>query len=437
MKQIRGNLVLVLILLIVALCSGCSSHSTMKVNKDGSGTFSCKYSIDKKLYTSSTYVTIKDSKELVAQLEKKVPKGANVKFTLDTTSSKTQDFITATFSYSSLQEFDKIASILTEAAEAEVPNDSSFITEETVKKYFDSIDTDKVLSDLLVSYLKENKIEADVNSANYKIVFAELKAIFDKVDVEIEKELSAEDDQLTSENALQSESDEDYNIDDILSNTDDYDEGITPTTSKIVNNSSKNALLVNADSLMALQGYTSSVITNYISTKIDIDKILKELVAKEIEINTNICKDVFAELKLQDTFKDISTMTEDQTKAIFTDAYKANVTKVYKTTAKNYTDKFINEYTDNMTTILNNSSKSLDSMDIKYTIDYAGKSRTFSLEELAYNTSDNGYVSITIGSAIQLDNTPKTGDSSSLGLHILLAIFMVSSMIIVSKKLKS
>ena len=130
-------------------------------------------------------------------------------------------------------------------------------------------------------------------------------------------------------------------------------------------------------------------------------------------------------------------MTEDQTKAIFTDAYKANVTKVYKSTAKKYTDKFINEYTDNMTTILNNSSKSLDSMDIKYTIDYAGKSRTFSLEELAYNTSDNGYVSITIGSAIQLDNTPKTGDSSSLGLHILLAIFMVSSMIIVSKKLKS
>lgn len=445
MKKIRGHLTFLLILLIGVLCSGCSSHSTMKANKDGSGTFSCKYSIDKKIYTSSTYVTIKNSKDLVTQLQKKLPKGTNVKFTLDTTSSKTYDYITASFTYSSLEELDKKASLLLDSQEESANTPS--IDEKEINKYIDSIDEDKILSDSLSSYLKDKNIVIDETSASYKLMFTELKTIFNKIDTELENDLetglenSLETEGNITEDTLLSnyeedDNDEDYNIDDILASLEDDD--TSQLTSKIINNKTKNALLINPDSIIALDTYISYVITDYATSKINIDKMMKELVDKSIDLNKKIYKEVFTQLKIEDTFKDISTLTEEQTKAIFTDEYKTNISKIYKASSEKHLEEFIADYTGNILTTLNGNQLT-DAIVNKYTIEYAGKNRTYTLEELMYNIDDEGYVSLTNlkkGAATQLDETPKTDDTSNFILHILLAGFMLASVLIVALKIK-
>ena len=45
MKKSKFILVSLLIGMISIISSGCSAKSNMKINTDGSGTFSCKYSI--------------------------------------------------------------------------------------------------------------------------------------------------------------------------------------------------------------------------------------------------------------------------------------------------------------------------------------------------------------------------------------------------------
>lgn len=44
--------------MISIISSGCSAKSNMKTNTDDSGTFSCKYSIEKKIYTEKNYTKI-------------------------------------------------------------------------------------------------------------------------------------------------------------------------------------------------------------------------------------------------------------------------------------------------------------------------------------------------------------------------------------------
>ena len=161
MKKSKFILVSLLICIVSILCSGCTGSSNMNMNTDGSGTFSCKYSIEKKIYSEKNYTKISSSKELVNEMKKKVPKGTDLKITLDTKTSKTEDIINVSFTYSSIAEFEKKIDLLTTAIDNSASSDTLDnlkITEKDYEKYNDIYNTEKVISTSLATHLKKNNI---------------------------------------------------------------------------------------------------------------------------------------------------------------------------------------------------------------------------------------------------------------------------------------
>lgn len=483
MKKNKFILVSLLIGLITIISSGCSNKSTMKTNTDGSGTFSCKYTIEKKIFNEKNYTKISSSKELVQQLQKKVPKGTDLKFNLDTKSSKTEDIITASFTYSSIAEFEKKITALSDAmdkADAESTLDKFNLTEKDLEKYADIYDTKKVISDSLASYLKKNNIKYDTNSTNFKLLVSEIDSIINDENISSDEEDSDNSDKYDNE---------DYNYTVIDDDDDDYGSDDEATyLAKIIKSNSKNTLRVSMDALMTLDNFITTIISEYITVNIDMDTIMKDTLTQIAELDKKACTELFNKVKLADAIKkidlnnkveattpatnapttapnntttviptkapknnttvaptespkvtvsyDIDKLTEAQIKSIFSKEFKASLVKTYL----ELTDKYLDDILGNSLSGLNNLN-STDANVLKnftYTIDFAGTKQTYTILDLYERVLNDEYISVTIPNKLgsnQLDSTPKTGDSSYVS-HLLLVSFLLMTTILVFKKMK-
>lgn len=483
MKKNKFILVSLLIGLITIISSGCSNKSTMKTNTDGSGTFSCKYTIEKKIFNEKNYTKISSSKELVQQLQKKVPKGTDLKFNLDTKSSKTEDIITASFTYSSIAEFEKKITALSDAmdkADAESTLDKFNLTEKDLEKYADIYDTKKVISDSLASYLKKNNIKYDTNSTNFKLLVSEIDSIINDENISSDEEDSDNSDKYDNE---------DYNYTVIDDDDDDYGSDDEATyLAKIIKSNNKTTLRVSMDALMTLDNFITTIISEYITVNIDMDTIMKDTLTQIAELDKKACTELFNKVKLADAIKkidlnnkveattpatnapttasnntttviptkapknnttvaptespkvtvnyDIDKLTEAQIKSIFSKEFKASLVKTYL----ELTDKYLDDILGNSLSGLNNLN-STDANVLKnftYTIDFAGTKQTYTILDLYERVLNDEYISVTIPNKLgsnQLDSTPKTGDSSYVS-HLLLVSFLLMTTILVFKKMK-
>lgn len=483
MKKNKFILVSLLIGLITIISSGCSNKSTMKTNTDGSGTFSCKYTIEKKIFNEKNYTKISSSKELVQQLQKKVPKGTDLKFNLDTKSSKTEDIITASFTYSSIAEFEKKITALSDAmdkADAESTLDKFNLTEKDLEKYADIYDTKKVISDSLASYLKKNNIKYDTNSTNFKLLVSEIDSIINDENISSDEE--------DSDNSGKYDN-EDYNYTVIDDDDDDYGSDDEATyLAKIIKSNNKTTLRVSMDALMTLDNFITTIISEYITVNIDMDTIMKDTLTQIAELDKKACTELFNKVKLADAIKkidlnnkveattpatnapttapnntttviptkapknnttvaptespkvtvsyDIDKITEAQIKSIFSKEFKASLVKTYL----ELTDKYLDDILGNSLSGLNNLN-STDANVLKnftYTIDFAGTKQTYTILDLYERVLNDEYISVTIPNKLgsnQLDSTPKTGDSSYVS-HLLLVSFLLMTTILVFKKMK-
>lgn len=483
MKKNKFILVSLLIGLITIISSGCSNKSTMKTNTDGSGTFSCKYTIEKKIFNEKNYTKISSSKELVQQLQKKVPKGTDLKFNLDTKSSKTEDIITASFTYSSIAEFEKKITALSDAmdkADAESTLDKFNLTEKDLEKYADIYDTKKVISNSLANYLKKNNIKYDTTSTNFKLLVSEIDSIINDENISYNEEDNDNSDDYY---------DEDYDYTVIDDDDEDYGSDDEATyLAKIIKSNNKTTLRVSMDALMTLDNFITTIISEYITVNIDIDTIMKDTLTQIAELDKKACTELFNKVKLADAIKkidlnnkveattpatnapttapnntttviptkapknnttvaptespkvtvnyDIDKLTEAQIKSIFSKEFKASLVKTYL----ELTDKYLDDILGNSLSGLNNLN-STDANVLKnftYTIDFAGTKQTYTILDLYERVLDDDYISVTISNKLganQLDRTPKTGDSSYVS-HLLLVSFLLMTSILVFKKMK-
>ena len=494
MKKSKFILVSLLIGMISIISSGCSAKSNMKTNTDGSGTFSCKYSIEKKIYTEKNYTKISSSQELVQQLKKKVPKGTDLKFNLDTKSSKTEDIITASFTYSSIAEFEKKITALSNAideSDAGSTLDKFNLTEKDLEKYADIYDTKKVISNSLANYLKKNNIKYDTNSANFKLLVSEIDSIINDENISSNEENNSNSDDYD---------DEDYDYTVIDDDDEDYGSDDEATyLAKIIKSNNKTTLRVSMDALMTLDDFITTTISEYITVKLDMDTIMKDTLTQIAELDEKACTELFNKVKLADAIKkidlnkvdattpvtnaptkapkdnttvtpteapknnttvtpteppknnttvasteapkvtvsyDIDKLTEAQIKSIFSKEFKASLVKTYL----ELTDKYLDDILSNSFSSLN-SLNSTDANALKnftYTIDFAGTKQTYTILDLYEKVLDDEYISVTIPNKLganQLDETPKTGDNS-YGSHLLLVSFLLMTSIIIFKKVK-
>ena len=482
MKKSKFILVSLLIGMISIICSGCSAKSNMKTNTDGSGIFSCKYSIEKKIYTEKNYTKISSSQELVQQLKKKVPKGTDLKFNLDTKSSKTEDIITASFTYSSIAEFEKKITALSNAideSDAGSTLDKFNLTEKDLEKYADIYDTKKVISNSLANYLKKNNIKYDTNSANFKLLVSEIDSIINDENISSNEE---------NNNNSDDYDDEDYDYTVIDDDDEDYGSDDEATyLAKIIKSNNKTTLRVSMDALMTLDDFVTTTISEYITVKLDMDTIMKDTLTQIAELDEKACTELFNKVKLADAIKkidlnkvdaitpvtnapttvpnntttaaptkapkdnttvapteapkvtvsnDIDKLTEAQIKSIFSKEFKASLVKTYL----ELTDKYLDDILSNSFSSLN-SLNSTDANALKnftYTIDFAGTKQTYTILDLYEKVLDDEYISVTIPNKLganQLDETPKTGDNS-YGSHLLLVSFLLMTSIIIFKKVK-
>lgn len=483
MKKSKFILVSLLIGMVSIISSGCSAKSTMKANTDGSGTFSCKYTIEKKIFTEKNYTKISSSKELVQQLQKKVPKGTDLKFNLDTKSSKTEDIITASFTYSSIAEFEKKITALSDAideSDAGSTLDKFNLTEKDLEKYTDIYDTRKVISNSLANYLKKNNIKYDTNSTNFKLLVSEIDSIINDENISSDEEDSDNSDKYDNE---------DYNYTVIDDDDDDYGSDDEATyLAKIIKSNNKTTLRVSMDALMTLDNFITTIISEYITVNIDMDTIMKDTLTQIAELDKKACTELFNKVKLADAIKkidlnnkveattpatnapttapnntttviptkapknnttvaptespkvtvsyDIDKLTEAQIKSIFSKEFKASLVKTYL----ELTDKYLDDILGNSLSGLNNLN-STDANVLKnftYTIDFAGTKQTYTILDLYERVLNDEYISVTIPNKLgsnQLDSTPKTGDSSYVS-HLLLVSFLLMTTILVFKKMK-
>lgn len=159
-------------ILMLILCSStgcdwvCQGESDMTMSKDGKGTFSTTVKIYKDFFSEKYYSKVNGIDEYIAKLKAQTDKDIDLKFIIDKDKSDKVDYITVSFNYDTIEEFDEKIRIMDERAiNLYNTNDANYLSSDV----FDAYNNYKHTLDIeLQKYLKNNGITFNSKGKNYK-----------------------------------------------------------------------------------------------------------------------------------------------------------------------------------------------------------------------------------------------------------------------------
>ena len=98
---------IILVMLLGILITGCSPVTTIKMDEQGKGTLTYKMDIKKNAIEETGYTVSKNIDEFAALLESKMAESLEFKVSVDKTSSNEYDYLIFTTSYNSIEDYNK------------------------------------------------------------------------------------------------------------------------------------------------------------------------------------------------------------------------------------------------------------------------------------------------------------------------------------------
>lgn len=188
--------VVVLIMLLGIIITGCSPVTTVTMDENGKGTLSYKMDIKKNAIEETGFTVAKNIDEFAKLLESKMEKTLDIKVSVDKTSSNEVDYIIFTMTYNSIEEYNKkIGEVDDQIEQLWDPN--SF-EEGIMGSSFKMNDNYLLELEALQEYMTDNGITVDINNRNcrkfLKIIKEYLQVDYDLVeDSEEEKKIITKD----------------------------------------------------------------------------------------------------------------------------------------------------------------------------------------------------------------------------------------------------
>ena len=173
MDKLKKVIIIGILMLILCSSTGCDwgwqGESDMTMSKDGKGTFSITVKIYKDFFSEKHFSKVNGIDEYVAKLKAQTDKDIDLKYTIDKDKSKEVDYITVSFEYNSIEEFEeKIRMMDEKSLNLYNTSDTSYLSSDV----FDSYNNYKrTLDTEFQKYLKDNGITFNPKGKNYKKIF--------------------------------------------------------------------------------------------------------------------------------------------------------------------------------------------------------------------------------------------------------------------------
>lgn len=103
----KKGYMIILVMLLGILITGCSPVTTIKMDEQGKGTLTYKMDIKKNAIEETGYTVSKNIDEFAALLESKMAESLEFKVSVDKTSSNEYDYLIFTTSYNSIEDYNK------------------------------------------------------------------------------------------------------------------------------------------------------------------------------------------------------------------------------------------------------------------------------------------------------------------------------------------